>query len=55
MHSNLFKDKITLAILNNEKGAVSKDVICKVFVDKIIIASSTKLSIIKGSAFEVIK
>ncbi len=48
----LFKDKNTLTILNNVRGAVSKDMICEVFADKIIIASGTKPSIIKGSAFD---
>jgi dihydrolipoamide dehydrogenase len=48
----LFKDKNTLTILNNERVTVSKDVICEVFADKIIIASGTKPSIIKGSAFD---
>jgi dihydrolipoamide dehydrogenase len=49
----LFEDKNTLKILNNEIGTVSKKgVICEVFADKIIIASGTKPSTIKGSAFD---
>jgi dihydrolipoamide dehydrogenase len=48
----LFKDKNTLAILDNERGTVPKDVIHEVFAGKIIIASGTKPSIIKGFAFD---
>ncbi|GHT22679.1 dihydrolipoyl dehydrogenase [Endomicrobiia bacterium] len=50
--SALFKDKNTLTVLNNERGTVSEDVIYEVLADKIIIASGTKPSIIKGSAFD---
>jgi dihydrolipoamide dehydrogenase len=48
----LFKNKNILEIFNNERDTASKDMICEVFADKIIIASGTKPSIKKGSVFD---